>query len=88
MGAFAERDVELRAICVRATICHRDYTTLAVPQLCVELISEGTCLGELTLVEVGGTTLACSFRVTSLHHEAWDEPMKDSPVVKASLAKL
>src|SRR5262245_66179609 len=67
----SERDEELPAIGVRATVRHREDACLVVPQLRVKLVGEVIAGAADTLTE----------RIAALNHELVDDAMKNGAVV-------
>ena len=71
-------DEELRAVGVRASICHAENAGAVVLEL---------KRGEFVIPFVAGVAASTAMRVAALDHEVGDHPMESQSIIKAILGK-
>ena len=83
MWRAIKSDEELRAVCVSTFVRHREHTSLRVVHSCLGIGLAGELLAEK------GLAASTSARwVSTLHHKAFNQAMKDSSVVVAAIGEL
>ena len=76
-------DEKLRAVCVSTFVRHREHASLRVVHSCLGIGLTGELLAEEGLAAGASTRW-----VSTLDHKAFNQAMKDSPVVVAAIGKL